>query len=233
MPFRSCSSSASQRVLQASLGIRQSPPGRQRRRPYLGAIRQTAALELLHKETAVEVLQPVQKHRIAVPPGKSGTGQMQDLGRAKAESQHMIEVKIVQLIGAYQLFSLLGNLPVLVGGQQFRAYRGVQNIQQHAAEFFALRPGSLIGYQMPHQRFGDPGVYAVHAHVVAVVGGPAQRQLAQIAGADHQAALLVGQIHQFQGAYPGLRVSNVMSSTEGSCPMSAKWLCTVAAMFTS
>ena len=59
---------------------------------------------------------------------------------------------------------------------------------------------------MPHQGFGDGGVDAVHAHVVAVVGGPAQGQLAQVAGADHHAAHPVGQIHQHLRPLPGLRV---------------------------
>ncbi len=43
-------------VLQASLGIRQSPRGRQRDRADLRAVRQAAALELLGKEPAVEIL---------------------------------------------------------------------------------------------------------------------------------------------------------------------------------
>ena len=42
--------------------------------------------------------------------------------------------------------------------------------------------------------------------MVAVVGGPAEGQLAQISGADHKAAVLVGVIHQFQRAHTGLAV---------------------------
>ena len=50
------------------------------------------------------------------------------------------------------------------------------------------------------------GVDAVHAHVVAVVGGPAQGQLGEIPGAHHQAARLVGDVHEHLGALPGLAI---------------------------
>ena len=59
---------------------------------------------------------------------------------------------------------------------------------------------------MPHKRLGHAGIDAVHAHVVAVVGGPAQCKLAQIAGADDKATILVGVIHQLQCAHAGLTV---------------------------
>ena len=42
--------------------------------------------------------------------------------------------------------------------------------------------------------------------MVAVVGGPAQCKLAQIAGADDKATILVGVIHQFQRAHTGLPI---------------------------
>ena len=42
--------------------------------------------------------------------------------------------------------------------------------------------------------------------MVAVVGGPAQRQLAQVARADHQTALHVGDVHQYLRALAGLTV---------------------------
>ena len=59
---------------------------------------------------------------------------------------------------------------------------------------------------MAHQGLGYAGVDAVHAHVVAVVGGPAQGQLGEIPGAHHQAARLVGDVHEHLGALPGLAI---------------------------
>ena len=52
-----------------------------------------------------------------------------------------------------------------------------------------------------HQRLGDADVGVVHAHVVAVVGAPAERQFGQVAGADHEAG-----VHQQAGAHAGLDV---------------------------
>ena len=42
--------------------------------------------------------------------------------------------------------------------------------------------------------------------MVPVIGGPAQGQLGEVAGADHQAALHIGHIHEHLGAFPGLAV---------------------------
>ena len=52
-----------------------------------------------------------------------------------------------------------------------------------------------------HQRLGDADVGVVHAHVVGVVGAPAQRQLGQVAGADDEAG-----VHQQAGPHPRLHV---------------------------
>ena len=42
--------------------------------------------------------------------------------------------------------------------------------------------------------------------MVSVVGGPTQSQLAEIAGTHHDAAKIIGQVHQHLGALPGLGV---------------------------
>ena len=49
---------------------------------------------------------------------------------------------------------------------------------------------------MAHKRLGHARVDGVHAHVVAVIGSPAERQLRQVARANDKTASLVGQIHQ-------------------------------------
>ena len=61
-------------------------------------------------------------------------------------------------------------------------------------------------YQVSDKRLGDTAVYAVHRHVVAVVGGPAEREFAQVARADHHSALHVGHVHQYLRAFAGLDV---------------------------
>ena len=112
----------------------------------------------------------------------------------------------MQFVGTHQLFGLLAEAAVLGGGQQFGADRRVQNVQQHAAQRFVGCGVGHILHNVAHQRFGNPGVDAVHAHVVTVVGGPAQRQLAQISGADDKTAVFVGIVHQLQCTHPGLAV---------------------------
>ena len=44
-------------------------------------------------------------------------------------------------------------------------------------------------------------------HLIAdAIGAPAERQFGQIAGADHQPAIVVGEAEQIVGAQPGLHV---------------------------
>ena len=59
---------------------------------------------------------------------------------------------------------------------------------------------------MAHKRLGHARVDGVHAHVVAVIGSPAERQLRQVARADDKTASLVGQIHQNLRTLAGLAV---------------------------
>ena len=113
----------------------------------------------------------------------------------------------MELIGAHQILRPLGDLP-LDGGQQLRRHRGIQNIRQDAGELGIL--GLLVvgneAHQMPHQRLGNAGIDGVVAHVVAVVGAPAQSQLAEVPGADDKTAGGVGDIHEHLGPLPGLGV---------------------------
>ena len=65
---------------------------------------------------------------------------------------------------------------------------------------------------MAHQCLGYSRIYAVHGHVVAVVGRPAQRQFRHVSGSDDHTARAVGNIHQDLGTLSGLSVliSHVM-----------------------
>ena len=82
----------------------------------------------------------------------------------------------MQCVRPDDLFCLLADFSVF-SGQQLRTDGCVQNIAKHLpkrAAFSFVRHG---GDDMPNERLGDRGVYAVHTHMVAVIGGPAQRQL--------------------------------------------------------
>ena len=61
--------------------------------------------------------------------------------------------------------------------------------------------------QILDQRLGHAGIDAIMAHLVAdAVGRPAQRDLAKVAGADDEAAVLVGEPEQIVGAKPRLHI---------------------------
>ena len=113
----------------------------------------------------------------------------------------------MELIGPHQVLGPLADGPV-DGGEQLRGDGGIQNVLQHMGEglvLLGLVPGH-VGHQMAHQSLGNGAVDPVHAHMVPVVGGPAQGQLGQIPGAHHQTAGLVGNVHEHLGALPGLTI---------------------------
>ena len=58
-----------------------------------------------------------------------------------------------------------------------------------------------VADQELHQRLGDRAIRIVHAHVIGVVGRPAQRQLREVAGADDEAPG-----HEQEGPQPRLDV---------------------------
>ena len=92
-----------------------------------------------------------------------------------------------------------------------------------AAEAFGLRQPSD---DVLNQRLGHARVDAVMRHVIAdAVGAPSERQLAQVAGADHQPAVEIGQAEQMAGALARLHVleGDVVNAlcprrTDGRCP---------------
>ena len=112
----------------------------------------------------------------------------------------------MQLIRPDEGFRFLCDLARLVCGQKLRAYRRVKNVEQDApqARAFGVLGGSAD--DVAHERLGDARVHAVHAHMVAVVGRPAERKLAEVARADHKTARAVCDVHQFQRPDAGLRV---------------------------
>ena len=60
---------------------------------------------------------------------------------------------------------------------------------------------------MLDQRLRHAGIDVVVRHLVAdAIGAPAERQLRQIAGADDDAVVVVGQAEQVVGAQPGLHI---------------------------
>src|SRR5262249_54430766 len=105
------------------------------------------------------------------------------------------EIKILKLIRADHIFSPLGGLlAVGVAGNELGAKFGIKDGAEHAAGFFAL----LVRISCPtnqklDQGLGNACVNAVMGHVIShSIGAPSQRELAKIAGSEHQSLVAIG-----------------------------------------
>ena len=143
--------------------------------------------------------------------------QVEELLRRRSVAHEMEEEEVVQFIRADDLLGRLYALAAFSRGQQFgRNHRG-DDVEQDAL----CLAGKLVArspvHQELHQRFRDAAIGVVHAHVVGVVCGPAQRQFGQIARADHETA-----VHENVHAHPRLHVlkHQVLSTLGRQCAQS-------------
>ena len=118
-------------------------------------------------------------------------------------------MEVLQLVGADHRLGALRRLAVsLLPGTS----SGLIGVSSTSCKHGAHLRAELIGARHPadqilDQRLRHAGVDVVVRHVIAhAVGAPAQRQLGQIAGADHQRVVQVGQAEQMAGALAGLHV---------------------------
>ena len=112
----------------------------------------------------------------------------------------------MQFVWTDDVLSLLLYLSILVGWNQFRADRGVDDVEQCGFCRFVVKAVGNPRNKMFYQRFGHACVDSVHRHVVAVVGGPSESKLRQVACSDYHSIALVGNVHKQLGAFTGLRV---------------------------
>ena len=112
----------------------------------------------------------------------------------------------MELVGAHEVLGLLRDLAVAGGGNELGRDGGVEDREQH----LPLRVLRVVrGHPLdeaPHQGLRHAGVDAVHRDVVAGEGGPAEGDLGEVPGADHDPALLVREVHEDLGALAGLEV---------------------------
>ena len=112
----------------------------------------------------------------------------------------------MQGIGTDQVLGLLGDLAFRIGGQQFGADGSIQNVSQHG---FRGGEGGHIGHSLDDpadQGLGNGAVDTVHAHMVTIVGAPAQGQFGQVTGTNHNAVDHGSVVHQDLGALTGLGI---------------------------
>ena len=134
-------------------------------------------------------------------------GQERDLRRAEAVAQDVEEVEVLQRVRADLGLAAL-HLLVLAGRHELRGDLGVEHVEQHLVDLVVeLLRRRHPPDQVLDQRLRHAGVDVVVRHLVAdAVGAPAQRQLGEVAGAQHDPAALVGGAEQVVGAQPGLDV---------------------------
>lgn len=115
----------------------------------------------------------------------------------------------MQLVGAYQILGLLCDVAALVGGKKLGADGSPQHVKERLGQLGIALPHlglCHVGGQLADKGLGDVSVDAVHGHMVAVVGSPAQSQLGEVARADDHTALVVGDVHEDLGALSCLGV---------------------------
>ena len=103
-----------------------------------------------------------------------------DFSGRHAIPQRIIQEKVMQNIRAHCLLCLLRDRAVLIGRQQFRTDRRVNNILDdrfHPGETILIHIVPHLVNQCAHQRFGYACVDRIHAHMVAIVGAPAKCKL--------------------------------------------------------
>ena len=112
----------------------------------------------------------------------------------------------MKLIGAHQILRLLGNGSVVLRRKQLRAYRGIENIEQHRFQLLLPAGIRIVADQMADQSLRHRGVHPVHGHMVAIIGSPSESQLRHISRSDYHASRLIGNIHENLGPLSGLRI---------------------------
>ena len=91
-------------------------------------------------------------------------------------TQEVVEEEVVQLVWSHEVLGLLLYVSILVCRQQLRAYRSIDDVTKYVGRGIVGDLGKVL-YQISDEGFRNTRVYGVHAHVVAIVGGPAKCKL--------------------------------------------------------
>ena len=110
----------------------------------------------------------------------------------------------MELVWTDKVFRLLGNITFVVSRLQFWRDRCLHDVIQRLAYRFIFSSLGSIAYKILYKRFRNTGIHGIHAHVVTVIGTPAQRKLAEVARTDDKSAQLITQIHQDLRAFTSL-----------------------------
>ena len=157
-----------------------------------------------HARILGEVGGPAAGGRVA--PGVPG--KERDLRGREAVAEHVVREEVVERVGADHRLGRLQRARLGIRGDEF----GADLLRQDGGEDLIGLGIVLFGADAPadqelDQRLGHARVDRIVAHLVAnAVGAPAERQFAEVAGAEHEAAALVGEAEEIVGAEPRLDV---------------------------
>lgn len=133
-------------------------------------------------------------------------GEVEHFAGRSACTQHVIQEEVMHNVRAQNILGQLDNLSGCRRRQQLRADSGLDNAVEILAHRLVCFVVCIPGDNILDQRLRNARIHAVHRHMVAVIGTPAQRQLGQVARADDNPAVLVGEVHQNLGTLAGLYV---------------------------
>ena len=151
---------------------------------------------MLGEEAAEEGAQHAEQLHAGVATAEGLFGQEEHPPGGVAKAHEAIEEEVVQLVRAQRALRLLRVRAVGGGREQLGADGRLGDVQEGAARLGALGATGQPLHHGADERLGHARVDAVHRHVVAVEGAPAEGQLRKVARADHQGALHVGQVHE-------------------------------------
>ena len=106
-------------------------------------------------------------------------------------AQEVVDKEVVQLVGANQVFSFLLDITSFVGRNKFGRDGCIDDIVECGARFVVVHGLRHMAHQVPNEGFGYANVHGIHAHVVAIVCGPAQRQFRKVARSHNNTALFI------------------------------------------
>ena len=206
----------------ASLGIRQSPRGERLTVPTFGPSGTHERLNCWLKNRRVERPQRPLDQVSRVMPGERGVlAQEEDLLGRVAAADGVEQDEVVQLVRAERRPRSIARSRPRRPPAAARARSSSPTIESRVSRT-GPASNSLHRHVLDQeldQRLGDRAVRVVHAHVIAVIGAPAQCQLGEVAGADDEPAR-----HQQEGPQPGLHVleDQVVARSRGTCASAAR-----------
>ena len=121
-------------------------------------------------------------------------------------AQEVVDEEVVQFVWANQIFGFLLDIACFVGRNEFWRYGRVDDIVKRLAGGLVVHGLCNVANKVLDEGLGDAYVYGIHAHVVAVVGGPAQCQFGKVARSHDNSAEFVAQVHENLCAFACLSV---------------------------